>query len=112
MKPVPLLFSLLLLIFTASVCLRIGAVETGYAEKIRRPRSLAASFRDTDLSESIATLKLQGGTEVAKVFHSLLARARTSPECRTQVVQAVITAMDQATHGSANQQQAYFLWDN
>ena len=67
-------------------------------------------FQDTELSQSIAKLKLQFGPELHKVVESLLTKARTSPACRAEVVQALIRAMGQATDPTANQYENYFLW--
>jgi len=67
-------------------------------------------FQDTELTQSIAKLKLQFGPELHKVVQSLLTKARTSAACRAEVVQALVRAMGQATDPAANQYENYFLW--
>jgi hypothetical protein len=69
-------------------------------------------FQDSELSESLAALKLQFGPELNKVSQSLLTKARTAPRCRTQLVQALISAMEQATNSEANQYKNFFLWQH
>src|SRR5689334_15113903 len=84
-------------------------VKAGTSEKITQSAGSAACFQDTELRESIATLKKQGGTEVAKVSETLL-KARTVNRCRKQVVQALISSMAQATNPTTNQYENFFLW--
>jgi hypothetical protein len=79
-------------------------------ETITQSVRSARCFHDTDLRESIATLKQQGGADVEKVSESLLTKARTDDRCRTQVVQALISTMAQATNPTTNQYENFFLW--
>jgi hypothetical protein len=71
----------------------------------------ARCFRDAELGENLATLKLQTGPEVARAFRVLLARAKTSHECRTQVVQALIGGMDQASKSLTSPYENYFFFE-
>jgi len=73
---------------------------------------VARCVQDAELRQSLAILKLQGGPKVYKVYESLLTKARTSTECRTQVVEALIRAMEQATDLTINQYENYFLWQH
>ena len=88
----------------------IDPVDARTSETIREPVSSAPCFHDTELRESIATLKQQGGADVAKVSESLLTKARSANGCRIQVVQALISSMAQATNPTANQYENFFLW--
>jgi hypothetical protein len=105
-----LLFRCLLVIALAPVWLAIDAVKAGSSKTITPSVRFARCFQDSELSKSLATLKLQGQAEVAKVAESLLTKARTTPGCRTQVVQALISSMAQATNLAANNYENYFLW--
>jgi len=69
-------------------------------------------FQDSELSEGLAALKLQFGPELNKVSQSLLIKARTAPGCRTQLIEALIGAMEQATNPAANQYKNFFLWQH
>jgi hypothetical protein len=75
-------------------------------------QSIARCIQRTELSESLATLKLQGGPDVAKVSEALLAKARTTPECRTKVLTALMRAMDQASKDTTNRNENYSLWQH
>ena len=44
------------------------------------------------------------------MYESLLSKARTSPECRTEVVQALVRAMEQASN-TTNLNEKFFLWE-
>lgn len=68
-------------------------------------------FQRTEVIESLATLKRQPDRDVGRVSESLLAKAKTSPECRSQLVQTLITAMGQAS-STTNHPENYFLWRN
>src|SRR5829696_4720028 len=99
-------FVMLLLAFVSSVTwFPIDAVDACTSEQIGPPLRSARCFQDTQLRESIATLKQQGGTDVEKVRESLLTKARTDYRCRIQVVQALISNMGEATDPKANQYQ-------
>jgi hypothetical protein len=107
-----LLVTLWLVIVPALVWMEIEEAEARSSRTVMQSVPAGRCFQDTELSESLATLKLQGGAEVAKVYQYLLTKARTVPGCRTEVVEALIRAMDQPSHGTANQYETYFLWDN
>ena len=85
-------------------------VNAEISETIPQSVGSAQCFHDTELRESIATLKQQGGADVAKVSESLLTKARTANGCRTEVVQALISSMEQATNPTTNQYENFFLW--
>jgi len=104
-----LLFKCCLVIALALVW-PIDAVKAGSSKTINSSVRFARCFQDSELSKSLATLRLQERAELAKVSESLLAKARTSPGCRTQVVQALISSMAQATDPAANHYENYFLW--
>ena len=70
---------------------------------------LAQCFHDNELSKSLATLKLQMGPDVRKVYQSLLAKGRSAPGCRIQLVQALIRGLEQ---GTGNRIENSFLWQN
>jgi len=105
-----LLATFLLAIVSAVLWLVIDAVEARTSETITQSVHSARCFHDTDLRESIATLKQQGGADVEKASESLLTKARTDDGCRTQVVQALISTMAQATNPTTNQYENFFLW--
>jgi hypothetical protein len=98
-----------LVIVSALVCPAIGGVDASSAGMQMRP--VTRCIQDRELSERLATLKLQGGTEVAKVNESLLSKARTSPECRTEIVQALVRAIKQASN-TTNLNEKFFLWQS
>lgn len=107
-----LLITLRLVIVSVFVWLAIDAVEARTPATNAQPVRFARCFQADELNESLATLKLQGGEAVTKVAESLLTKARTVPRCRTQVVQALISGMAQATDPTANHYENYFLWLN
>ncbi|HKY44638.1 MAG TPA: hypothetical protein VJM50_16225 [Pyrinomonadaceae bacterium] len=107
-----LLGTSLLLIVPALVWLAIDAVEARSSETITQSVRVARCFQDTELSKSLATLKLQGGPELVKVHESLLSKARTAPGCRTQLVQALISNMAQATDPAGNQYENFYFWQS
>jgi len=112
MNPTVFLVLFGLLIPPVSFGLQIEAVPNCSSRTTMQPVRFARCFQDAELSESIDTLKLQAGGEVAKVYGSLLNKARTVRGCRTQLVQALINSMAQATDPTANHYQNYFLWEN
>ena len=101
-----------LLIVSAFVWLAIDAVKARTPETIRQSVRFARCFRETELNERLATLKLQGGDGVTRAAESLLTKARIVPECRTQVIQALINSMAQATNPAGNHYENYYLWAN
>jgi hypothetical protein len=105
-----LVVALWLIIVPALVKPVIDAVETrSVGTQMQIP---LRCIQGAELSESLATLKLQEGPEVARVHESLLTKARTSTECRTQVVEALITALEQATKDKTNQNEKFYLWQH
>lgn len=68
-------------------------------------------FEETELSNSLATFRRQPEPDVRRVSQSLLTKARTSRECRSQLVQTMSIAMEQATN-TTNHPENYFLWQN
>ena len=99
-----------LVIASAVIWVAIDPVHAGTPETITQSVGSAQCFRDTELRESISTLKQQGGHDVAKVSESLLTKARNVDECRIQVIQALISSMAQATNPATNQYENFFLW--
>jgi hypothetical protein len=99
-----------LAIASAFIWVATDPVDARTSETIRQSVGSAPCFLDTELRESIATLKQQGGAEVATVSESLLTKARSANGCRIQVVQALIDSMAQATNPTANQYENFFLW--
>jgi hypothetical protein len=85
--------------------LAIGAVDTHSVHT-------AKCFQDTELRERIGTLKQQGGADLVKAFGALLVKARSDYRCRTQIIQALISSMAQATDPAANQYENFFFWLN
>lgn len=113
MNRIVLLVTLLLIIASTLVWLANDAVDAHTSETITRPVArFARCFHDTELRESLATLKLQGGEEVAKVHESILTKARTAPECRKEIVQALISNMAQTTDPAGNQYENFFFWQS
>ena len=110
MNRIVLLFSFLLPIVSAGIWPAIDIVDAQTSRTITRSVRSAQCFQDTELRETIATLKQQGGADLVRASESLLTKARTSKSCRTQVVQALISTMAQATDPAANQYQNFFLW--
>lgn len=100
-----------LVILPALLWLRIDTVDARCSKTITQSIRLARCFKDTELSESLATFKLQPGPDVGKVYLPLLAKARTAPGCRTQLVQALIRAMEQASNPT-DRIKNYFFWQN
>jgi len=88
----------------------VGATNARSSKMIMRSFRFPQCFQDAELNESVATLKQQGGADVARVSESLLIKARTSPACRRQVVQALIRSLAQTTNPKANQYENFFLW--
>jgi len=72
----------------------------------------ASCFQDAELSESIATLRLQGGEKLIKAYTFLLSKAKTAPSCRKEIVQGLINSMAQATDPTGNQYENFFLWES
>lgn len=105
-----LLATLLMAIVSVTSWLVIDAVDARTSNTITQSVRSTRCFQDTELRESIATLKQQGGADVEKVSESLLTKARTDNGCRTQVVQALISTMAQATNPTTNQYENFFLW--
>lgn len=93
---------------TASAWLAIDAVDARTSDTITHSVRLAQCFQDDELGESLTTFKLQTGPDVAR---ALLAKARTAPRCRTQLVQALIRVME-ASKDKTNQNENYFLWQH
>jgi len=100
----------LLVIVSAVIWIVIDPVDAGTSETLTQSVGSAQCLNDTELRESIATLKQQGGADVAKVSESFLTKARTANECRIQVIQALISSMTQATNPTTNQYENFFLW--
>jgi hypothetical protein len=100
----------LLAIISAVIFGATGAVDTRATETITPSVRTAKCFQNTELRESIATLKQQGGADLVKVSKSVLAKAGSGHECRRQVVQALISSMAQATDPTADQYGNFFLW--
>jgi hypothetical protein len=69
-------------------------------------------IQDAELRERLATMKREGGPDVAKVYEALLAKARTSSACRTEVIEALIKAMEKASKDPTNQNERFFLWQH
>ena len=107
-----LLVTFLLAIGSAVILPAIDAVDAGASEMIQPSVRFAECLHDTELRESIVTLKQQGGSNsnVEKVSESLLIKAQADYGCRIQVVQALISSMSQATNPSTNQYENFFLW--
>lgn len=99
-----------LIIVSVDIGGAIDPVNAGTSQTIPQSVGSAQCFHDTELRESIATLKQQGGADVAKVSESLLTKARTANGCRMEVIQALISSMEQATNPATNQYENFFLW--
>jgi hypothetical protein len=99
-----------LVVVSAVIWVAIDAVPGRSSETITQSVGSARCFHDTELRESIATLKQQQGTDVEKVSESLLTKARTANGCRIQVIQTLISSMAQATNPTTNQYENFFLW--
>ena len=107
-----LLATFLLAVVSAVLWLVIDAVDARTAETIKQSVRSARCFDDSELRESFATLKLQGGEEVTKVHQALLTKARTAPVCRYEVIQALIGNMAQARDPAGNQYENFFFWQS
>jgi len=90
--------------------LRTHAVKMFSSQTIPKSVHFEQCFQDAELTDSLATLKLQGLAEVSKVSESLLSRARNSPGCRSEVVRGLIRAMEQTPNPIRNRDENYFLW--
>jgi hypothetical protein len=112
MKRAILLVPSLLVIVPTLVWPALDATEARSLQTITPSVRFARCFQNNELSESLATLKLQGGVDVTRVSENLLTKARNAPRCRTQVVQALIRGMEQATNLTTNQYENYFLWQH
>jgi hypothetical protein len=82
-----------LVIVSAFIWVANDPLDARTSETIRQSVGSAPCFHDIELRESIATLKQQGGSAVAKVGESLLTKARYANGCRIQVVQALLSSM-------------------
>ena len=100
----------LLVIVVAIVWLAGDAVDARASGTITQSVRSARCFHDNELRESIAALRQQGGSDLWKVNEYLLAKARTASRCRTQVIQALISTMAQATDPTGNNYENFFLW--
>jgi len=98
--------SALRIVFTLIICVSLFPVTNVALPPVR----VARCFQANELTESLATLKQQIGADVARVSRSLLTKARTVPGCRTEIVQALITTMAQATNPAGNQYDNFFFW--
>ena len=107
-----LLLAFLLAIVAAVIWLANDAVDTRASEKMTKSVRSAECFHETELRQSIGTLKEQGGSNVENVSQSLLTKAEADYGCRVQVVQALISSMAQATDPAANQYENFFFWLN
>ena len=105
-----LLTTFLLAMVSAVIWPAIDAADARTSETITQSVRSAPCFHDTELRESIATLKQQAGDDLVKVYTPLLSKARADSGCRMQVIQAVIDAMSQATNPAGNEYQNFFLW--
>jgi len=103
---------LLLIIASTVIWLANDSVNAHASETITMPVRFVRCFNNTELRQSLATLKLQGGEEVVKVYNSLLTKARTAPGCRKEVVRALISNMAQATDPAGNQYENFFFWQS
>jgi len=104
-----LLVALCLVIVPALERRALDAVAAPPSEMQIRP--VARCVQDAELRQSLATLKLQGGPDVAKVYEAFLTKANTTPECRTEVVEALISGLEQASKDNKmNQNEKFFLW--
>ncbi|HJP93694.1 MAG TPA: hypothetical protein VJ875_17170 [Pyrinomonadaceae bacterium] len=90
----------------------IDAVDARTSETNMQSVRFVRCFQDTELSESLATLKLHEGAEVARVYESLRTKAKTSPGCRTEIIEALIRGLEQASKDTTNQNEKYFFWEN
>jgi hypothetical protein len=100
----------LLAIVSAVILMVIGAADAHTSETITQSVRSAECFHDSELREKIATLRQQGGSNVEKTSEALFTKARADYRCRTQVVQALISSMAQATDPTTNQYENFFLW--
>lgn len=105
-----LLVTFSLVIVSAVIWVGIDLVDARSSETTRQSVSSASCFHDTELRESIATLKQQGGADVAKMSKSLLTKARSANGCRIQVIQALMSSMARARNPTTNQYENFFLW--
>jgi len=101
--------TLALLVVNGSL-LKSHAVKTFSSETIPKSVHFEQCFHDAELTDSLATLKLQGLAEVSKVSVSLLTRARNTPGSRAEVVRELIRAMERTPNPIRNQDENYFLW--
>lgn len=109
MNRVNFLVTFWLVIAPALVWPTIDAVDARSSRMQMKP--VARCIQDAELRTSLATLKLEGGPDVAKVYESLLSKARTSPGCRTEVIETLLTAMEQASKDT-NKNERFFLWQS
>lgn len=78
----------------------------------------APCIPETELERSLTTLKSQlSGENLFEVKRSLLNNARRSSACRSQVIRALMKAMEQSANGPLNvlggvTTETYSLWDN
>jgi hypothetical protein len=90
----------------------IGVTNARSSNATSRSFRIPQCFQDNELNENLRTLKSQGGPDVAKVSEYLLGKAKAAPACRTQVVQALISSLEQATNPTPNTYENYFLWQH
>lgn len=103
--------TIFLVTFSLAIVSLLMCVGIDSADARTRPSVPSTQcFDEAELRKSIDTLKQQGGADLAKVSESLLIKARTANTCRSQVVQALISSMAQATNPTTNQYENFFLW--
>ena len=107
-----LLVTFLLVIVSAVIWRANDAVDARSSKTMTQSVRSTQCFHDTELRESIATLKQQGGADLVKGAKFLLTKARTDSRCRTQVIQGLINTLAQATNPTTNQYENFFLWVN
>jgi len=103
------ILSLVTFLLVSGVIPMANAVDARTSTHPQSVRS-ARCFNDTELRDSITTLKQQGGADVVKVSESLLTKAKTGSQCRIVVVQGLISSMAQGTNPTTNQYENFFLW--
>lgn len=98
-----------LVVLTALALLPIGAVAARTSNTFTESVRLTQCFQDDELSEQLTTLKLQMGPDERKVYQYLLAKGRSAPRCRTQLVQALIRVIEQSEQSNGSHSELLLL---
>lgn len=106
-----LMITLGLTLLSSQLCPVTYEADARFSTPITQPVGATRCFRNIELSQGIATMKQQIGADLTRVSQFLLGKARTSPGCKAELVQALIRAME-ASKNKTDQIEEYYLWQH